>query len=85
MDVYSHLFQQNILQMDQNATLLVLDNNLLCINPELCEPEYTSVSIQAALEDLQKLKSVKKEEYTFLVKLRNEIESAYSELDELKD
>ena len=61
--------------MDQNATLLVSDSNLLCINPELCEPEYTSVSIQAALEDLQKLKSVKKEEYKFkfLVKLRNEI------------
>ena len=71
--------------MDQNATLLVADGNLLCINLELCEPEYTRVSIQAALEGLQKLKSVKKEEYKFLVKRRNEIESAYSELDELKD
>ena len=45
--------------------------------------EDTSASVQAALEDLRKLKPVK-EDYKGLVELVDEIESAYSQLDELK-
>ena len=46
--------------------------------------EDTSASVQAALEGLRKLKPVKEEDYKGLVELVDEIESAYSQLDELK-
>ena len=46
--------------------------------------EDTSASVQAALEGLWKLKPVKEEDYKGLVELVDEIESAYSQLDELK-
>ena len=44
----------------------------------------TSASVQAALVGLQKLKPVKDKDYKGLVELVDEIESAYSQLDELK-
>ena len=46
--------------------------------------EDTSASVQAALEGLRKLKPVKEEDYKGLIELVDEIESAYSQLDELK-
>ena len=45
--------------------------------------EDTSASVQAALEGIQKLRPVKDEDYKGLVGLVDEIESAYSQLDEL--
>ena len=49
------------------------------------ESHYEDVgpSVQAALEDLHKLKAVKEEDYKGLVELINETEVAYSQLEEL--
>ncbi|CAB4032908.1 Hypothetical predicted protein, partial [Paramuricea clavata] len=48
-----------------------------------CHYGDTTASVQAALEDLQRLKPVKEEDYKALVELVNEVESAYSQLEEL--
>ena len=45
--------------------------------------EDGGASVQAALEDLHKLKAVSEDDYKGLVKLIDEIESAYSQLEEL--
>ncbi len=45
--------------------------------------EDTTASVQAALEGLQRLKPVKEEDYRALVELVDEVESVYSQLDEL--
>ena len=49
------------------------------------ESHYEDVraSVQAALEDLHKLKAVKEEDYKGLVELIDETEVAYSQLEEL--
>ncbi|CAB4022649.1 Hypothetical predicted protein, partial [Paramuricea clavata] len=48
-----------------------------------CHYGDTTASVQAALEDLQRLKPVKEEDYKALVELVDEVESAYSQLEEL--
>ena len=48
-----------------------------------CHYGDTTASVQAALEDLQRLKTVKEEDYKALVELVDEVESAYSQLEEL--
>ena len=45
--------------------------------------EDVGASVQAALEDLHKLKAVSEDDYKGLVELIDEIESAYSQLGEL--
>ena len=45
--------------------------------------EDTSASVQAALEDLKRLKPVKEEDYKSLVELVDDIEAAYNQLKEL--
>ena len=45
--------------------------------------EDVEASVQAALEDLHKLKAVSEDDYKGLVELIDEIESAYSQLEEL--
>ncbi|CAB4001171.1 Hypothetical predicted protein, partial [Paramuricea clavata] len=48
-----------------------------------CHYGDTTASVQASLEDLQRLKPVKEEDYKALVELVDEVESAYSQLEEL--
>ena len=45
--------------------------------------EDTSASVQAALEDLKRLKPVKEEDYKSLVELVDDVEAAYDQLKEL--
>ena len=45
--------------------------------------EDTSASVQAALEDLKKLKPVQEEDYKSLVKLVDDVEAAYNQLRKL--
>ncbi|CAB3984060.1 Hypothetical predicted protein [Paramuricea clavata] len=48
-----------------------------------CHYGDPTASVQAALEDLQRLKPVKEEDYKALVELVDDVESAYSQLEEL--